>query len=65
MNDEDKFMGELGLILLIIILLILLLPILAGIFTAVIVGATGMAYYTIVIMIACIIWLMVGLVYWI
>ena len=63
--NEDNFLGELGLLLLIIILAIIIVPIVLGIGVAILTGAAGLTYFAIVISVAAIIWLMLISLVWV
>ena len=53
-------LGELGILLIITILAILIIPILIGIGIAILLDATGLTYYTIVILTSLVVWGTIG-----
>lgn len=62
MNNED-YLGELGLILLSLVLILIFVPISCGILISVALGAEGLTYYTIVILVAVLLWTLLGIFY--
>ena len=61
MND---YLGDVGLILLLFVLLIVGVPLLIGMGISYILGVTGLKYYALVIVVASIIWLILGRAYY-
>lgn len=64
MEESNKYLGEIGLLLLLIVLAIICVPVLCAICFATVIGATGTLFYGIVILISCLIWLGLWLVYY-
>ena len=64
-DEESNFLGEIGLILLGIILAITFIPLCIGVLFALVINATGLTYFLAVLGIACVIWVLLGIFYWI
>ena len=64
MSDGD-FLGDIGLVLIGIVLAVTLIPLLIGISVAFLCGISGLLFYGIVILIACIIWACMGVIYYV
>ena len=61
---SDDFIGEIGLELLGLVLAVIFIPIIIGIGVSLLTGATGLVYYTVVILVALVMWLMLWILFW-
>lgn len=62
--EDDGYLGKFGLVLLGLVLLLIFLPIVIGVGISLLTGATGIAYYTVVILVAVVMWLLLGILFW-
>ena len=62
--DNDNWILDIGLELGLIVLAIILIPLIVGLGVAFLVGFTDMMFYSMVIIVAVILWLVVGLFWW-
>ena len=62
--DSDNYLGEIGVVLLGIVLAVTIIPLLCGVGVAVLFGVTGLAYFSVVMSVACLIWAWLWLLWW-
>lgn len=62
--EDNNYLGEIGLVLLGLVLAVIFIPILIGIGVSLLTGATGLVYYTVVILVALVMWLMLWILFW-
>ena len=62
--DKDDWILNIGLELGLIVLAIVLLPLIIGLIIAFAVGFTDFMFYTVVICVAVILWIILGLLWW-
>lgn len=62
--DDNNWVLDIGLELGLIVLAIILIPLIVGLGVAFLVGFTDMMFYSVVICVAVILWLIIGLFWW-
>ena len=62
--DNDNWILDIGLELGLIVLAIILIPLVVGLGVAFLVGFTDMMFYSMVLIVAVVLWLIVGLFWW-